>query len=71
MAEEVKGPEPKQKGGPSAQQVRIARLCAKHTTRAAALTIYCSVRQWQKYESGGAFMSKALFELYRLKTGQF
>lgn len=61
----------KLKGCPDGAQVRAARAAAGHSVTAAAKVIYCGRRQWHKYEVEEAFMPKASFELYRIKTGQF
>lgn len=36
-----------------------------------AAVIYVSQRTWQKYEAGETNMPPGLFELFRIKTGQF
>ena len=41
------------------------------TSSHCAAMIYVTQRTWQKYESGESRMPPGLFELFRLKTGQF
>lgn len=54
---------------PAPAEVRGARESAGLTQTAAAALIYCSLRGWQEWESGGRRMHPAMWELFRLKAG--
>jgi len=55
---------------PSAAEIAAARAAASLTQTQAAELIYSTLRTWQDWEAGIAKMHPAIFELFRIKTGQ-
>jgi DNA-binding transcriptional regulator YiaG len=55
---------------PDSEQIKQARGQAGLTQAQAAELIYKGLRTWQQWERGDRDMDPALFELFRLKTGQ-
>ena len=53
---------------PTADQIRLARLTAGLTQKAAADLIHATERAWQEWEAGNRRMHPGLWELYQLKT---
>lgn len=55
---------------PAPEEVLAARESAGLTQSAAARLVYSTLTAWQKWEWGMRSMHPALYELFRLKTGQ-
>lgn len=59
------------RGGPSADEVKAARVAAGLTqAEAAALVCLRAQQRWGEYESGARTIDPARWELFRLKTAQ-
>lgn len=56
---------------PAPEEVAAARRQAGLTLEAAAALVYTKTRAWQRWEAGDRAMHPALWELFRLKSGQF
>lgn len=56
---------------PTPAGVSAARLQTGVTQEAAAVLVYSQTRTWQRWEAGDRTMHPALWELFRLKSGQF
>ena len=52
---------------PTCKQIKRLRLSRGLTQSQAAALVYVTLRQWQYYESGGATIGRALWELFQLK----
>lgn len=63
-------PRPRQQA-PTAEAVRAAREKSGLTQTGAASLVYVGVRTWQKWEAGDTTMSGAVFELFKLKSGNY
>jgi putative transcriptional regulator len=55
---------------PTPQEIKTAREVAGHSQTEAGSVVYAALRTWQHWEKGDAKMSPAIFELYKIKTGQ-
>lgn len=55
---------------PTPQAILEARQAAGLTQTQAATLIHASLRGWQEWEAGTRRMHPAMFELFRIKTGQ-
>jgi len=52
------------------EKVKAARTTSGLTQAEAALLVYTSIDNWQNWEQGRNVMTRAIYELFLLKTGQ-
>jgi len=50
-------------------EIKQARLAAGLTQKESAALVYVNVRTWQKWEGGEREIMRAVFELFKIKTG--
>lgn len=55
---------------PKAEEIRAAREAAGLSEVQAARLIYGTITAWQRWETGERAMHPAIWELFRIKTGQ-
>ena len=56
---------------PSKEEVRAARAAAGLTQTAAATLVHATCRSWQHWEAGDRRMHPGVWELFRIKSGEF
>ncbi|EBQ8762711.1 XRE family transcriptional regulator [Salmonella enterica] len=57
-------------GNPTPEEIRRARLSADLTQAIAAKLVYSSLNAWSQWERGERKMHPAIWELFKIKSGQ-